>query len=312
MPTAKQPAAEDGAQTFIHDTFLGLSPDSCAYDDSRVVLLRVPYDRTACYRTGAAEGPSAIIEASRHLELWDVELQRQAIDVGIHTFSAIEPSADGPEVMSQKVESLCRAVAADNKFVFCLGGDHSISIGAIRACRQSSDGPISVLQIDAHLDLRDTFEGSRYSHACVGRRVLDLPRHQGDPVQLVQVGVRSADGQELEVIQKHGLKPFWGWQIDSRPADEWIAEVVDQLGPQVYVTLDVDGLDPSVIDATGTPVPGGLGWYACLQLLRAVGQQRKVVACDVVELAPSLGSHASSFAAAQLVYRMIGYFVPSP
>lgn len=286
----------------IHDTFLGLPPEQCRYEDCRVALVRVPYDGTTSYVAGTREGPAAIMAASQQIEPFDLELQREVADVGICALPALLPTAAGPEQMVGQVEQVCRDAAADGKFVFTIGGEHSVTIGAARACH-AHHGELSFLQIDAHLDLRPSYEGSPFSHASAAYHLLQLG-------SLVQVGVRTACPEELQVIADHQLRPLWGHEIANQASDVWIEQAIAQLGPRVYVTVDVDGLDPSIMPATGTPVPGGLHWYDTLALLRAVGQRREVVGCDVVELAPSAGPHSASFAAALLVYKMIGYFVP--
>jgi agmatinase len=288
----------------LHDTFLGLDPADCSYERSGVVVVRAAYDGTASYAAGARNGPSAILAASTQVELHDLELGRAPCEIGICALPTLMPSAAGPEAMVERVERACSQPVQDGKLVLTLGGEHSVALGAARAAARHH-GAFSVLQIDAHLDLRDSYEGSRFSHACVARRLLDL----GD---LVQVGVRTACPEELEVVAERRLRPIWGHEL-ARLSDAQLADrVLSQLGPQVYVTLDVDGIDPSVIPATGTPVPGGLGWYQTLALLRAVGQQRRVIGCDLCELAPIPGHAASDFAAALLAYKMIGYFAPSP
>jgi len=285
----------------LPDTFLGLEPEACAYDSSKVVMVQVPYDHTASYGSGARLGPAAIVSASAQVELWDQELSMEPCTAGIHLLPALEPGNAGPEEMVRLVEQACQGPIADHKFVFTLGGEHTVAVGAARA--QAGHHPhLCFLQIDAHLDLRETYQGSPYSHACTARLLLEL-----GPV--VQVGIRAACPEELEVVRQQELEPLWAEDIQGLPPARWIQQVVDRLGSDVYVTLDLDGLDPSVIPAIGTPVPGGLGWYDVLALLRAVGQQRRIVGCDLCELAPIPGQHASDFAAALLAYKMIGYFV---
>jgi agmatinase len=288
----------------LYDTFLGLDPAECAYERSAVVVVRAPYDGTTSYAAGARNGPAAIFAASTQVELHDLELERAPCEIGICALPTLMPSAAGPEAMIERVERVCGQAVQDGKLVLTIGGEHSVALGGARAAARRH-GALSVLQIDAHLDLRDSYEGSRFSHACVARRLLEL----GD---LVQVGVRTACPEELEVIAARGLRPIWGHELSRLSDPQLIDRVLSQLGPQVYVTLDVDGLDPSVIPATGTPVPGGLGWYQTLALLRAVGAHRRVVGCDLCELAPIPGQAASDFAAALLAYKMIGYFAPSP
>jgi agmatinase len=285
------------------DTFLGLEPEHCAYGPSRVVLLPVPYDGTASFAPGARFGPRAIVEASAQVELYDVELQQEPWTVGVSLLPALSPSAAGPEAVVEQVAQACGQVLADGKRPFVLGGEHTVTVGAARAARAGRPaGQLSFLLVDAHLDLRDSYEGTVYSHACVARRLLEL-----GPV--VHVGVRVACPEELEVIRERDLHPVWAAEIAGEPPSStaWIDRVLEQLGPDLYVSVDVDGLDPAVIPATGTPVPGGIGWYQLLALLRAVGQ-RHVVGCDLCELAPRQGEHGSAFAAAMLAYKMIGYF----
>jgi agmatinase len=289
----------------VHDTFLGLPPQECSYAQSRVVLLRAPYDGTTSYVAGARDGPAAILAASAQVEPYDRELGREPCEVGVHTLPALlPPAAAGPSAVIDQISALSLPIVADGKLPFVLGGEHSVTLGAARVVAEAHPG-LSFLQIDAHLDLRPSYEGSTFSHACVAYNLLPL---RGDRGALVQVGVRTACPEELEVVDEHGLTPIWGEDVDREHDDVWIARAVEALGDPVYVTVDVDGLDPSVIPGTGTPVPGGLGWYQTLRLLRAVGRARRVVGCDVVELAPGPGDHRSAYAAAQLVYKMIGYF----
>jgi len=284
----------------LHDTFLGLPPEECTYGASRVVIVRAPYDGTSSYGAGARNGPAAVMAASTQVELHDLELGREPCAVGVHALPSLLPSAVGPEDMIARVEEACAGPIADGKRVFLVGGEHSVTLGAARAAA-ARHGALSFLQIDAHLDLRESYEGSRFSHACIARRLLELG-------SLVQVGVRTGCPEELEVVRERGLRPVWGHELGVIPEDEWIARVLEQLGPRVYVTFDIDGLDPSVIPATGTPVPGGLSWAQALRLLRAVGEAREVIGWDLCELAPIPGHHASDFAAALLAYKMIGYF----
>jgi agmatinase len=287
-----------------YDTFLGLEPECCLYESSRVVLLPVPYDATASYRGGARRGPRAILEASSQLELWDLELGREIWPVGIHALPSLAPSAVGPEQMIGHVEQACLGPLGDGKLVFTLGGEHSITVGAARAVAQLHQ-PLTFVLIDAHLDLRESYEGSRYSHATVARRLLEIGA-------VVHVGARVACEEELDLLEARSLDPVWAHQIQQLRQEEWIERVLGQIDRdhKVYVSVDVDGLDPSVVPATGTPVPGGLGWYQTLSLLRAIGEHpSQVVGCDLCELAPIPMQPASDFAAAMLAYKMIGYFV---
>ena len=296
MGTSNPPPSDSTKQ----HTFLGLEPADCRYEDAAVVLLPVPYDGTASYREGARHGPAALLAASTQVELWDVELEREPWQVGVHVLPAVAPSAAGPEAVVEQVRQACLTPAGQGKLAFTLGGEHTVAVGGARAAAEVH-GELSILQIDAHLDLRQAYDETPYSHACTARRLLELGR-------VVPVGVRAACPEELDVVRSAGLDPVWGHQVQQADASAWIQRVLRQLGPKVYVTLDVDGLDPAVMPATGTPVPGGLGWYQTLALLREVGARHQVVGCDLCELAPIKDQPAADFTAALLAYKMIGYF----
>ena len=299
--TTETPASPQQGEALRGDSFLGLGPeDQAPYEQCRVVLIRAPYEGTVSYGGGASQGPAAIFAASCQVELLDLEREREPWEVGVFTPPPLEPSTGGPDAMVELVERHCAGPQSHGKLVFTLGGEHTVTVGAARAAA-AVHGEISFLQIDAHLDLRESYQGERHSHACTARRLLELGR-------VTAVGPRVGCPEELQVIREHGLAPVWGHELPGLADGELIRRVLEQLGPRVYVTLDVDGLDPSVIRATGTPVPGGLGWYQVLALLRAVGAERQVVGCDLVELAPDPEDRASDFAAALLVYKMIGYF----
>jgi agmatinase len=285
----------------LPQNFLGLPEDDSGYDRARVVVLPVPYDSTTSYGAGARFGPGAILEASRQVELWDDELERTPSDVGVHTLAPLLPVMSGPAGMIDAVAEAADRSFADGKLLLMLGGEHSLSVGTVRACARHC-GRLSILQIDAHADLRDSYEGTPLSHACAARRLLEFGPVTG-------VGIRNLSVEEHQFVKETGYRIFWARDIARDREDRWIEQVVAGLTDPVYVTFDLDGLDPAVIPATGTPEPGGLGWYQALALLRRVGEARRVVGCDVVELAPAPGSHVSDFAAAKLAYKMIGYFV---
>ena len=285
----------------LPQNFLGLPDPDAAYAHARVVVLPVPYDSTTSYGAGARFGPGAILEASRQVELYDDELGRTPAEVGVHTLAPLLPVMSGPDGMIDAVAEAADQCFADGKLLLMLGGEHSLTVGAARACARHH-GHLSFLQIDAHADLRDTYEGSPLSHACAARRLLELGPVTG-------VGIRNLSVEEMEFVRQTSHPIFWARDVARAPDDRWMDAVVAGLKDPVYVTFDLDGLDPAVIPATGTPEPGGLGWYQALALLRLVGETHHVVACDVVELAPIPGSHASDFAAAKLAYKMIGYFV---
>jgi agmatinase len=266
------------------------------------IILPVPYDATTSARAGAREGPMAIIDASQEMELYDAELDREVAEVGIHTLPELAPDARGPEATLRRVERVARRLLRTGKLLVTLGGEHSITIGAVRAVRAEHPG-VGVLQLDAHADLRDRYMGSPYSHACVGRRLAE-----GGP--LVQVGIRSLSAEEAAYLQAGPCRLFWARDIVGRT--DWIPEVVATLPDEVYITIDLDVFDAGLMPAVGTPEPGGLGWYEVLALLRAVAHSRRVVAADVVELAPREGPAACSHLAALLVYKLIGYVTCQP
>ena len=284
--------------------FLGLDEDGADFETSRVVVVPVPYEATVSYGVGTAKGPQAIIEASRFIELYDQELDREPAEVGVATLPGLHLTREGAaEAIAQLAEAYERILdASGDRFVVVLGGEHSISSAPILAWADRLEAKgrrLTVLQIDAHTDLRDEYEGSEYSHAAVMARVLGR-------VDIVSVGIRALTTEERELVRsRDDVTMFLADEIHGRA--NWIGEVVDALGEDVYITFDVDGLDPSIVPTTGTPEPGGLLWYDTMSLLRSVFESRNVVAADVVELAPAPGQPAPEFLIAKLVYKMIGY-----
>ena len=264
---------------------------------SGAVLIPVPYDSTTSFRSGARYGPSAIIDASYGLEDYDLELDLDVSEVGIHTTAAVEPHMGSPAEMVERVRSAVRGYAGQGRLVGVLGGEHSVSIGSVQAQLEVYPG-LSVLYMDAHADLRGEYMGTPWGHASGARRI-----HEMCPVVLV--GVRSLCQEERSYIEATALPTFF-W-----PADGWdrplIQDIVDCLGPDVYISVDLDVLDPSVMSAVGTPEPGGMGWYQVTSLLRAVAESRRVVGFDVAELAPGEGPAACSYTAAKLVYKLVAY-----
>ena len=266
------------------------------FDEAKAAVIQVPYEGTVSYKPGTRNGPHSIISASRQLETYDIELAAETCDkIGIHTLEEIEPDVDSPKGMINRVEDLVSVVVTKKKFPVILGGEHSISTGAVRALKKKYND-LSVLQIDAHADLRDKFENSMYSHACVMRRI----REEVDKV--VQVGIRSVSIEEMKFIHSEKIEKSvqFGSFIDR-------ASVLRGLSNDVYVTIDLDGFDPSICPGVGTPEPGGLNWEEVVRLLRSVCENKKVVGFDIVELAPLPGSNQSEFLAAKLAYKMLGY-----
>ena len=279
------------------NTFLDVPPIDVAPADARVVLLPVPYDSTTSYRTGARDGPASIINASRQLEDYDIELDRDLSPVGIYTAPELEPDVSGPEAMVRRVEQAVSAAAANGALVGVLGGDHSVTIGAVRALK-TLHPDLSVLYLDAHADLRDEYMGTPWGHASVARRLLEI-------CAVTEVGVRSLSTPECSLIRETGL-PVVFWP-SSMTADELASWALAKLTDDVYVSVDLDVFDPSLMAAVGTPEPGGMGWAEVTGLLRAVAKQRRVVGFDITELSPGEGPEACAFTAAKLTYKLIAY-----
>jgi agmatinase len=276
--------------------------EACAPEKARVVLVPVPYEKTTTYNRGTAAGPAALLEASLQVELFDEETRTEPLQAGLAVLEPVRTDAT-PDVLAERLESTVAPHLQAGRVVGCLGGEHSLSLGPIRAAARQYPG-LGVLQIDAHPDLRDTYEGTRYGHGCVMRRVLESS--SSSVARLVQVGLRAVSEEDDEVLQREPrVRPFYAHDRAGRA--RWIDEVVGACPKKVYLSFDLDGLDPSVIPGTGTPEPGGLGWWEALGLLRAVIEQREVVAFDIVELLPTPASTVSEFAAAKLLFKILAY-----
>ena len=284
---------------YLPRNFAALPPQYTDFEKSKVVILPIPYDSTTTWRSGSRDGPMAIIDASQHLELYDHELDRESYLVGIHTLPELQPSMKGPEETVERVYEVARELVKGQKFVMMLGGEHSLTVGMVGAFRERFDG-LSVLQLDAHADLRDEYEDSRYSHACVMRRVLEC-------CPIVQVGIRSLSQEEHLFLTQNQMHPFFAQGL---PLDE--EAIVSALSPDVYITIDLDVLDPSIMSAVGTPQPGGMSWHELLRVLRRVAEQKHIVGCDLVELCPGEGPSSCAFLAAKLAYKLIGFLSLSP
>ena len=280
-------------------TFAALDEELSSFDRARFVVVPVPYDATTTWRVGTREGPQAIIDASMNMELFDYELKREIAEVGIHTTPEVEPSAKSPEAMAVRVTEVIGEILFAGKFPVMLGGEHSITFGGVcAALKLDLSSPLSVLQLDAHTDLRDIYSGTKFGHGCVMKRTSELPG-----VEIVQVGLRSSSIDEYSNIPSN-VTQFWAEDIlDDFPRA--IENIVEKLHDNVYITFDVDACDPSWVPDTGTPEPGGLGYAQVRDLLRAVCKSKNVVAMDCVEM---MGSHpASAFAIARLLYKTMGY-----
>lgn len=262
-----------------------------------IVIVPVPYDATSTWLKGADRGPSALLEASAHMELYDIETGFEVCRKGIFTDSPVMEQSS-PAAMVASVQKRVRRRLSDGMFPVVIGGEHSVSIGAVRAYAEKFAN-LSVLQLDAHLDLQHQYRGSEYNHACVMARVKQL-------CPVVQVGIRSMASAEKNNMDRRRV--FLAEEICSKKSDTaWIRRVVSLLDKNVYITVDLDVFDPSLVPSTGTPEPGGMGWYSVLRMLRTVFQARNVVGFDVVELCPSRHNKAPDFLAAKLVYKMLSY-----
>jgi agmatinase len=282
-------------------TFLGIDPaDQPPADACRYAILPLAYDGTASYGKGTIRGPEAIIEASTQVEFWDEELGFVPSKAGITTLAGPKLEGLSPEAMVAAAEAAARVAVCEGRQLIGLGGEHSVTFGLLRAVH-AAVGDFDVLQIDAHSDLRDSYEGSPHSHASIMARALELG------CRIVQVGIRACGEEEQDALARPEVTTFWMHEIRRRPLDEWISEAVAALGPRVFVTFDLDAFDPSMMPSTGTPEPGGLDWASATAVLRAVAREREIVGSDFVELAPVKGVHAPDFLSARLVYRWIGY-----
>jgi len=288
----------------IPKQFIG-SEAQTTYEQSKVVILPIPYETTTTYRKGCQNGPAAIIKASDQLEAYDIQLEQEICQTtGIFTVEAIADSRINPnlspEAMIDITTKRVSELIADGKFVIALGGEHSITAGVVQAYQQLLSEPFTVIQIDAHGDMRHSYEGSIYNHACVMRRVLDM----GLPT--LPVGIRSICLEEAQLIKEQQIPVIWAEDIyyDS----DWLQKAIAKITTEkVFITIDLDGIDPGLMSGVGTPEPGGLNWYELTKFLQTVFKQFQVIGCDVMELAPTLDSVVSEFTAAKLIYKLIGY-----
>ena len=269
-----------------------------SFDQSRILIWPVAYEGTVSYGAGTGRGAEAIIDASRNMELYDEETDAEVYKLGIHTLEP-SPSIDPPAWMMQALYDRARKLISSEKFVTMIGGEHSISAPVIRAHAEAYPN-LSVLQIDAHADLRDSYDGTPHSHASIMARVVKDLR-----IPSVQCGIRSISAEEAESLDKLPTKIFWAKDIVGR--DDWWEPAVDALTENVYFTIDIDGLDPSLVSATGTPEPGGLGWYDVLGLIRTLTQKRRVVGMDLTEYSYVEGQNASAFLCAKLIYKSLAF-----
>ena len=276
--------------------FLGIEEKYSAYESAQTVILPLPYEQTTSYMPGAAKGPQAIIDASAYVELYDEEVEGEAYHTGVHTLPPLTFSGQA-EMDFQKISDRCLQLLKDGKFIVSLGGEHSVSFPVARAFDQHFSG-MSVLQLDAHSDLRPSYEGSIYSHASVMRRIFEINRN------IVQIGIRSQCKEEADFIKQERIHTFYAHYIHQTG---FVPRILEALTENVYITIDVDFFDPSIMPATGTPEPGGFLWNETLAFLRTVFKTKNVVGMDVVELSPQQGLVHPDFLAAKLIYKLLGY-----
>ncbi|MFC7356494.1 agmatinase [Jejudonia soesokkakensis] len=276
------------------NTFAGIPKEYAALETSKIVLIPVPYDGTSTFQKGADKGPEAFLHASENMELYDIETETEVYKQGIHLCEAITENSS-PEAMVAAVHAKTKDLILRNKFVTLFGGEHSISIGSIRAFNECFDD-LTVLHIDAHADLRKEYEGTKCNHACA---VYEASQN----TNLIQVGIRSMDIAETSVMDTDKT-----WFAHDMATDEyWMDNVIEALGENVFITFDLDALDPSIMPSTGTPEPGGLFWYETLDFLKQVFEEKNVVGFDIVELMPREEDKSSDFLAAKLYYKMLSY-----
>lgn len=276
--------------------FLGSEIEQSPIEKAAFSVLPVPYEHTVSYGGGTAKAPSTIIEASHQLETWDGK--SNPAELGIHTCAAVNCEGE-PEKVMQNIASAVTRILQAGSMPVVLGGEHSVTYGVIQGYLDSGISDFGVVQIDAHADLRDEYEGSKYSHASVMKRVVDAG------IPLYQLGIRAYCDEERHLRTQH--ERIWFEDADEIvPTCKSSITLPDDFPSKVFFTLDVDGLDPSVFPATGTPVPGGLGWYQTLSLFESVAKQREIIGFDIMEFAPIAGFHAYDFAASLLTYKLMG------
>lgn len=280
--------------------FGDLAEEYATLKKSKIVIIQAPYEGTLTYMKGASNGPRAIIDASTNMELFDDELGVETHKLGIYTSPPIEFKPDtSPSTAANRVREAAEEVLQLEKFPVILGGEHSVSVGGVRAAKKFFKN-LSVLHLDAHYDLRDEYKGSKLNHACVARRIQEI-------CPIVEVGVRGISKEEKDFLNTNPPNVSVMSVYDILETHDWKKKVARALSENVYITLDLDIFDPSLMPSVGTPEPGGLGWYEFLDFLKIVTGERKIVGLDVVELSPKPGFVAPDFLAAKIIYRLLGY-----
>ncbi|TDN95662.1 agmatinase [Salegentibacter sp. 24] len=272
--------------------YAGIPDKYSRIDDAKVVLIPVPYDGTSSWQKGADKGPEAFLEASENMELYDIETKSEVYRKGIYLAPAVTED-ESPEKMVDTVYKTVKNYIKQEKFVTIFGGEHSVSIGTIRAFNESFED-LTVVQLDAHADLRPEYEGSSCNHACA---VYEASKK----ANLVQVGIRSMDVSEVEHMDENQV--YFAHDL----YEDWQEDAIGQMTPNVFITIDLDAFDPSILPSTGTPEPGGLFWYETLEFLKMMFKKKNVVGFDIVELCPNKNEKSSDFLAAKLYYKMLSY-----
>ena len=277
--------------------FGGPDNTSSVYEKSKVAIIPVPYGKTVTYRKGTEDGPRAILDASGNIELFDDEIGRDTYRIGIHTVDELEVQNLAPEEMIAQVEKKVASLIKDSKFPVIIGGEHTVCIGAVKALLKTYKD-LNVFYLDAHHDLRDNYRGSQFNHSCVARRL-------GEMCRTVIVGSRSLSKEEKGFLPNPSVSIFNVYDILDIP--NWKEKINEMLSENIYISIDLDVFDPSIMPSVGTPEPGGLGWYEVLELIRFIMEHKNIVGFDVVELSPIKDLVAPDFMAAKLIYRLLGY-----
>ncbi len=277
------------------NNYAGIPDEYAKYDNCKVIVLPVPYDATSTWGKGADKAPEAFLKASENMELYDIETDTEVYKQGVWLAEPLI-AASNPEKMTEQIKSEANKYFKDKKIFTMIGGEHSVSIGAIMAANENFDN-LSVLQLDAHSDLRPEYNNSKYNHACA-------MHWASKNTNLVQVGIRSMDADEKQYMNK--LNVFFAENIVNNNS-EWQKNVVEKLTDNVYVSIDLDYFDPSIMPSTGTPEPGGMGWYETLKLLKILSFQKNIIGFDIVELAPDKSNKAPDFLTAKLYYKFLSY-----
>ncbi|WP_324720871.1 agmatinase [Salinimicrobium sp. HB62] len=272
--------------------YAGIPDKYARLDDAKVVLIPVPYDGTSTWGKGADKGPDAFLEASENMELFDIETRTEVYKKGVYLAPPVTENSS-PEKMVEAVHKTVKNYIKQEKFVTIFGGEHSISIGTIRAFNESFED-LTVVQIDAHADLRPEYEGTTCNHACAVHEA-------SKKTNLIQVGIRSMDVSELDHMDENQV--YWAHDL----YEDWMDDAIGQMTPNVFITIDLDAFDPSILPSTGTPEPGGMFWYETLEFLKLMFKKKNVVGFDIVELNPNENERSSDFLAAKLYYKMLSY-----